>query len=480
MERPSSKGDRTDQLVSALLDCCPAPIYAKDLQGGYVLVNREWEAIFHVNRSEALGRTDDALFPPVLAEAARARDRKAVETGAPVKSVQEVEREDGRHTYASVKFPVRNAAGDVCAVGGICWESVAGAHEDYYRALVENAMEIMSIITAGGKIRYASPAVRNVLGYEPEALAGRSMFELVHPKDRKAARAALARGLRTPESAIAIELRLRHSDGSWRILDCTGRNLVADPAIGGFIVNSRDITARKQAESALGEREAALKRTSEQMRALAARLLRAEEEGRQILSRELHDDLNQRLAVLAFEAESLARDVPPSCEPIRGELMRLHRRLAEASEDVRVLAHHLRPSILDDLGLAPALRSHCAEFSRRESINVRFSAQDMPAAVPPEAALCLYRVAQEALRNVAKHSHAREASVMLTAAGGAVELSIKDSGSGFDPGSAGTGGLGILSMAERARLAGGTLEVVSRPGAGTEVRVRVPAGEAVP
>jgi signal transduction histidine kinase len=305
------------------------------------------------------------------------------------------------------------------------------------------------------------------------------VFELVHPEDEHAARAALARSLEAPESLTGIEVRARHKDGSWRILEGVGRNLVNNPAVGGLIFSARDITERKRAESALREHEAALQRTSEQMRALASRLLRAEEEGRQVLSRELHDDLNQRLAVLAFEAESLARDLPESRESIREGLMRLHRQLAEASDEVRVLAHELRPAILDDLGLGPALRSHCAEFSRREKIKVRFSQQDLPATVPPDAALCLYRVAQEALRNIAKHSRAREASVMVAGTYDAVELSIKDLGIGFDPEASGTGGLGILSMAERARLAGGALAVLSQPGAGTEIRVRVPlrAGE---
>jgi len=472
MEPTSSNRKVDEELASALLNACPAAIWAKDVKGRYVLVNREWESVFQASREEAVGRTDSDLFPPAVAEAIQSGDRAALESGSAVRTEGQVGENGGRRNYTSVRFPVRNAAGEVQAVGGICWERPGGG-DDYYRLLVENALEIMGIIGAEGTIRYASPAVKNVLGYEPESLAGRNIFELIDPEDEGRARAALARGLERPESVTGIELRVRRSDGTWRILDSIGRNLVDNPAIGGFVINARDITERKQAESALREREAAIERTSEQMRALAARLLWAEEEGRRMLSRELHDDVNQRLAVLAFEAESLARDLPESREEIGAELMRLHRQLAEASEDVRGLAHQLRPSILDDLGLAPALRAHCTEFSRREKIAVRFSQQNLPAVVAPETALCLYRVAQEALRNVARHSHAKEASVTLAGTADAVELSIKDSGDGFDP-SAGTGGLGILSMAERARLAGGALTVVSRPGAGTEIRVRVP------
>jgi PAS domain S-box-containing protein len=473
MEPTSSNRKMDEELASALLDACPAAISAKDREGRYVLVNREWEAVFHSRREEAVGKADSELFPAAVAEAIRSGDRAALESGRAVRTEGQVGENGGWRNYTTVRFPVRNAAGEVRAVGGIRWECPGGG-EDYHRLLVENALEIMSIVGADGTIRYASPAVKKVLGYEPEWLAGRSLFELIEPEDEGGARAALARALETPGSVTGIEVRVKHSDGTLRILDSIGRNLVDNPAIGGFVIHARDITEQKQAESALREREAALERTSEQMRALAARLLRSEEEGRRILSRELHDDVNQRLAVLAFEAESLARDLPESREEIRAELMRLHRQLAEASEDVRGLAHQLRPSILDDLGLAPALRAHCTEFSRREKIAVRFSQQNVPAVVGPEAALCLYRVAQEALRNVARHSHAKEASVTLSSTANGVELSIKDSGNGFDPTAAGTGGLGILSMAERARLAGGALVVISHPGAGTEIRVCVP------
>jgi signal transduction histidine kinase len=138
------------------------------------------------------------------------------------------------------------------------------------------------------------------------------------------------------------------------------------------------------------------------------------------------------------------------------------------------MAYQLRPSILDDLGLAPALRSYCEQFTRREGLAVTFRHSGMPEKLPPEVSLCLYRVAQEALRNVAKHTRAKRASVSLTVEEEVALLTVKDWGVGFEPSSAQLRGLGIVGMGERVRLAGGAFEVKSRPGHGAEIEVRIP------
>jgi signal transduction histidine kinase len=135
----------------------------------------------------------------------------------------------------------------------------------------------------------------------------------------------------------------------------------------------------------------------------------------------------------------------------------------------------LHPSILDDLGLVDALRSECGGFSEREGISVRYVPRDVPPGIPKELALCLYRIAQEGLRNVAKHSGAKEARVSLTATDEGILLSIEDAGVGFSPAHVhGRGGLGLASMEERARLIGGDLSIHSQPGKGTLIEVWAP------
>lgn len=477
--------------------------------------------------------------------------------------------------------------------------------EKYFRELIQKALDVVAVVDRDGVIRFVNPAVERVLGFQPHALAGTSVFDLLHPDDAGRVKAELAGTVPCSEPKTPAEFRLRHKDGSWRTLEAVGRNLTGDPAAPEIAVSTRDITkrkhalealrqsqrfvehiaetvpdglviydlvrrrfvyanremlgyspeqirqmdssqfknlvhpedrpalverlhkleraregevfeleyrlkdregvwhwlcsrdavfkrtpegaaeqtigavqdvtARKQADSVLEAHEAELRRSREELRALAARWLTAAEEERKALSRELHDDLNQRLAILAVDVETIAARMPQA-DPLRQELDLLRAGLVELSEDVRRMAYQLRPSILDDLGLAPALRSYCEQFKRREGIAVAFTHTGAPEKLPPEISLSLYRVAQEALRNVAKHARAKRAAVSLQVEGGVAVLTVKDWGVGFDPASAHLRGLGIVGMGERVRLAGGSFEVKSRPGHGAEIEVRIPFG----
>lgn len=236
-----------------------------------------------------------------------------------------------------------------------------------------------------------------------------------------------------------------------------------------------EIATRKRAEGALRQSQDDLRRSREELRALAAGLLSAQEEERRRVSRELHDDLNQRLAVLAVDVETLRQQASFSPDLLRGQLRRLQDRLVHLSEDVRRMACRLHPAILEHLGLPAALKSYCAEFSKREGIKVRFVGRDSLDSVPPDVALCVYRIAQEGLRNVAKHSGARRATIVLAGVESGIRLTITDRGVSFNPETAKRkGGLGLLGMGERVRLLAGSLSIKSRPGDGTRIDVRIP------
>jgi signal transduction histidine kinase len=232
--------------------------------------------------------------------------------------------------------------------------------------------------------------------------------------------------------------------------------------------------ARKRADEALRDREHSLQRAQEGLRSLAAKLLHAQEEERRRIAREMHDDWTQRLAVLGIDAAKLEKHVgaPEKALPL---LRTMREQLMSLSEDVHDLSRQLHPSILDDLGLVEALRSECAAFTRREGIGVDYRPEKMPASLPNDIALCVYRVAQEALRNVAKYARVKEATVTLVAVGPELSLRIQDRGAGFDPESVHSKrGLGLSSMAERMRLVQGKLSLTSAPGRGTTIEVRVP------
>jgi signal transduction histidine kinase len=216
-----------------------------------------------------------------------------------------------------------------------------------------------------------------------------------------------------------------------------------------------------------------LKGVEEELRDLSRRLIRAHEEERALLARELHDDVTQRLALLAIEVGRAELAAP---EGSHTEAMRSVREgLVGLSEDIHALAYQLHPSVLDELGLAEALRTACERVSRQSRVDLSVELDPMPVSLPKDAALCLFRVAQEALSNVIRHSGARAAAVALRQMEGGVLLAVRDDGVGFDPASPGTRmSLGLAGMRERVRLVNGTLDIESTPGRGTEIIAWVP------
>ncbi|HSF14818.1 MAG TPA: ATP-binding protein [Vicinamibacteria bacterium] len=215
----------------------------------------------------------------------------------------------------------------------------------------------------------------------------------------------------------------------------------------------------------------------EEARTFARRLLTAHEDERRRLARGLHDDLGQTLARLAIDAARMRQTPSSSLEEsavaMRDELVRL-------SEHVHALSYQLHPSVLDDLGLRDALKVECDRFSRQESIRAELTSFEGPSQLPPEIAVCLYRIAQEALRNVARHSCASRVGLAVTTTNGQMRITVSDDGVGFAPGQRRFMSLGHASMRERARLAHGKLDIESAPGRGTTVTVSVPLKEGSP
>jgi signal transduction histidine kinase len=221
-------------------------------------------------------------------------------------------------------------------------------------------------------------------------------------------------------------------------------------------------------------REDSLGQTHEGCRNLAAELIRAQEDERRRVAREMHDDWTQRLALLSIDLAKLEKHlgVPETALPL---LRTMQEQVVNLSEDVHALSRQLHPSILDDLGLVGALHSECASFSRREGITVVYCPEQISNAPPKAIALCVYRVAQEALRNVAKHATVKHVWVSLVGTPSELFLRVQDKGVGFNPAALRCQpGLGLSSMKDRVRLVHGELTVTSAVGQGTTIEVRVP------
>lgn len=261
---------------------------------------------------------------------------------------------------------------------------------------------------------------------------------------------------------LAVEYRFLHPTDGEKWIHHVGRVAKRDPdgrTLWSFGV-LRDITQTKRVEDAL--------------RDLSRRLIRAHEDERALLARELHDDVTQRLAVLAIDVGRAELAAPDRAQAevmgsVRTQLVRL-------SEDIHSLAYQLHPSVLEELGLVEALRVECERRGRQGRVTVSTDLESLYAVAGKEAELCLFRVAQEALSNVARHAGTDAANVMLRQADDGLLLAVSDNGAGFDPANPRQGpSLGLASMRERVRLVNGTLDIESAPGRGTTLVAWVPA-----
>ncbi|HEU4434308.1 MAG TPA: histidine kinase, partial [Pyrinomonadaceae bacterium] len=237
----------------------------------------------------------------------------------------------------------------------------------------------------------------------------------------------------------------------------------------------RDVTDRQRASRALEESQKKLHQSHTQVRSLLGRLIDVQEAERRRISRELHDDLSQKIATLSVAISRLKRQVPlPDAELIT-ELDGLRQKTNSLTNEVRRLSHQLHPAVLEHLGLVTALETYIGNFKDEEQIDVRLTAEIGDERVPFQTSICIYRVAVEALRNVSRHSGATSAAISLKRHNGSLELRVTDSGKGFDvDGFRRGGGLGLVSIEERLRLLQGSCEIHSSPEKGTTLVARVP------
>jgi signal transduction histidine kinase len=290
-----------------------------------------------------------------------------------------------------------------------------------------------------------------------------AVLELIEPSFRKAATAA---------EPVIIEYELPMPDGP-RMYEA---RLVRNDS-DQILTLVRDVTDAKRAEMALRESEAILQASHREIRDLAGRLIAAQEGERARIGRELHDDLSQQVAGLSIALSRVKRRVNGSSDPdLHADVAALQQRAVGLADNIRQLSHDLHPSILQHAGLVTTLSEYCAQLGRQQRIAISFVAEGDFEATPAATALCLYRVTQEALRNVVSHAAAAHADVRLRRVGDDAELTIADDGRGFEVGQAREAGrgLGLISIKERVRLVSGNVSVFTEVNKGTRLKVHVP------
>ncbi|MGI8959507.1 MAG: CheR family methyltransferase [Bryobacteraceae bacterium] len=351
---------------------------------------------------------------------------------------------------------------------------------DLAQSVIESVQVSIVVLDDELRVRMANAAFRALSGMPQAEIDRRSFPDLITLLWGMERVGPLLDDLRLTGSVFDIE----HEVGvtGTQVFSVTGQAVQLE-GFRALLITVDDVSAYKQAElllqrererlaSQVRTTEEQLQRTQEELRSLAASLFTSQEEERRRVARELHDDISQQLAMLANDLEQLRQNIPPPEAEMRNRLAALREGAAALSDELRRISHALHPSILEDLGLPVALRSLVTEFAERESMPSNFTHRNVPDVLSREVSATLYRITQEALRNVAKHAGRTHVRVSLIRKNSALRLTIRDLGEGFDPSE--TRGLGLISMEERARLVGGSFRISSALGEGTTVQVQVP------
>ena len=467
--------------------------------------SRGAEIILGYPEAEAMGLHSGTFFTPEdlareehLKEAQKARDDGRAEDER-----WHMRRDGTRFWGSGVMTSLHDEAGNLQGYSKVMRDNTARRmaemivrdSEERLRMFTENVHDYALVpVDPEGRISGWNPGAERIFGYTETEVIGLPVYLLFGDDET---------GRRDSDRDLEIALADgRAEDERWMFRKDGSRlwsRWVTTPmwgpqgALRGYAKVLHDETTRKLAEElreSLLQRERqvlhhriqstgeALDRTKEELRALAGSLIDAQQEERRRIARDLHDDLSQRLAVLRFGLGRLRGSLSDSSS---GELDRIDQQVESLARDVRRLSHQLHPAILDDLGLAAALRRLGEEFSESRSTAIAFVERDVPEDLPASVSAALYRVAQEALRNIGKHAAVDPIVISLIGDEGELQLGIADSGPGFDVAAVrGRGGLGIISMQERLRLIGGVVEIDSTPGQGTTVLARVPLMKETP
>ncbi len=316
-----------------------------------------------------------------------------------------------------------------------------------------------------------SDETKRIFGFLPadSEVPPELFYGMLHEDDRQVVKDAIDHAIRE-RGPYAAEFRMRLPNGSVRWVRGQGKVLLDEMGRPVRMVGvNTDITTRKQAEEQLHQR-------NRQIRALAGRLISAQEVERRRISRELHDDLSQKVAALSVAISHLKRRIPDTEQQIITELDGLYCHTHDLTSHIRQLSHQLHPAALEHLGLEKALAAYTAQFQKEEDIETNFIARLNGRTIPFEISVCLYRITLEGLRNIAKHSYAKSASVLLEEDGQNLILEIADFGRGFDIEQARRGdGLGLISAEERVEILQGKFEIRS-DAKGTKLIAKIPLG----
>jgi PAS domain S-box-containing protein len=454
--------------LSALLGHTPAPTYVTSVDYRYLYVNPAWEAVFGIPRRQVIGRPALEVIPPESVAQLSEANRRVVATGQPVEVEEVIRTPRGVLTHHAVRFPIRDERGAVIAVGGVSLDVTERRRMDEtlrdsearLRHFFDAAFEGI-VLHEAGVILDANQVMADMLGYSLGELIGRHAMDFTAPEFRELVMRKIRAGDERPYESVGLR-----RDGSTIPLELCGKSIsYRGRAVRATV--ARDLTERRRAE--------ALRREyARRLQSLSRRLLVVQEEERRFLSRELHDEIGQILTGLSFTlgvADRLdGRGVHEAVREARGLVQDLAGRVHD-------LSLRLRPTMLDDLGLVPALLWLFERYTAQTRVRVHFQHKGLEQRLDPQGETAAYRIVQEALTNIARHAGVPEAQVRIVLDGAMLRLQIEDRGAGFNSEAVLASGAccGLAGMRQRAALLGGRLDLTSRPGAGTRLAAEWPA-----
>jgi PAS domain S-box-containing protein len=415
-----------------------------------------------------------SLYTPESWERLQGAVKEALQTGAPYELDLEMLNLDSTTKWGIARGePLRDTGGPIIGLRGTFQdvterkrvEEALRESEDKLRLLLDSTAEAIYGIDLEHRCTFCNPAFIRVLGYEHvDDVLGKNVHRLVHHTRADGTlfpvEECQIHHFQTGEGAHAEDELFWRANGTsfpveyWSYPQWKGQEVV------GAVVSFIDITDRKLAEAALAN--------------VSRKLIEAQEQERTRIGRELHDDVGQRLALLAVELQQLQENSAILPE-VRSRVGELNKQTSEIAADVQSLSHELHSAKLQYLGIVSAVRGFCREFGEQQKVQIDFESHDLPGKLSADVSLCLFRVLQEALHNSAKHSGVRHFEVRLWGTPDEIHLTVGDSGAGFDREAARMSqGLGLISMEERLKLVNGTLSIESAPKGGTTIHARAP------
>ncbi|MCL4500684.1 MAG: PAS domain S-box protein [Deltaproteobacteria bacterium] len=342
--------------------------------------------------------------------------------------------------------------------------------EERFRAIFEAAAMGIALTGIDGGFLSANKAFQDMIGYRVEELRGKSFQELCHADDRDKNLALFEELTSGQRNHFQMEKRYLRKDGQYfwgRVTVSLVKDFQGKPLYTIRMVE--DISQEKESEEKLQESE-------ERLRYLTSQLMTAQEDERKRISRELHDELGQALLVLKLQTRSIEGELLPEQQQLRGECLEMLGNLDQVVDNVRRLSRDLSPLLLEDLGLTAALRHLVTEFGKHYKIKYTAQETNIDDLFPHAAQVAIYRIVQESLTNIGKHSQAKLLLISVTKHDNRVAFVIQDDGKGFDPEQLRRQrpGMGLAAMEERARMAGGTLSIWSQADAGTKIFLEIP------